>query len=657
MLGSEWTGAPMDSSRVRLASRKALVPSARPAIDPVAEAQAAVAALLAEVGALDAEVEALSGELARFAVEVERRLGPPDASLARASGLVRRLRRLTEGLEQERAGLAAGRGAARVKRSGKLPARAAGGASKRGAGGGPAWNGWDQPEEPDATAPSAGAGTDEEPVEVPTAAQLAADLKQLYRRLARLLHPDLAQTDEERRRLGDLMARVNAAWAAQDRTSLELMAEKVGAGEPPGELTVEERQAHLGRRHEQLTRVASSLRRERDRLTRTETARLWREAVARAGAGGDFLVEEAAALAAEAEAAGADALARLDALAVAASRLGKERRGAMSELTKGQGGAVARRAFDPLGESALVRRSAARLDLSRAGAPARALARWLEEAATRAPWEAGLTVLAFLLELAGDRPPPAVAEAAGLAARWEAMRAGWTGAPPLHEALARAPRHVVVGARVGRDEVVAGPQLSETGLAAGVRLALEHGAVAAVARLVLGALGPEERCGSCRRPVLGLHLLRTRGLDERHGIVCPRCGRVLRSYWRYGEAEGLEALAPISLALGLVVEQPLSLGGAALGFQLLPAEREALTAGALLRRFAELYLEPYQTPVEGGLLRLAEGAGAKVRPLGPKAPLAGLRGLTVRLAPEAGLAEVGLLELLRTRIERRFRPG
>jgi len=653
MLGTEWTGAPMNDSERPLASRRALVPSARPAVDPVAEAQAALAALLAEVGALDAEVEALSAELARFAVEVERRLGPPDAALARAAGLVRRLRGLAEGLEQERAALAAGRGGGRPARRAR-PARggvARGAAAGRAGARGAAWDEPDEPEDRDAATQAA-----EEPVEVPTAEKLAAELKQLYRRLARLLHPDLAQSDGERRRLGDLMARVNSAWAAQDRAALELMAEKVGAGEPPGDLTAEERQAHLARRREQLARVASSLQRERDRLARTETARLWREAAARREVGRDLLVEEEAALRAEVDAAGADALARLDALAAAARKLGRERRGAMSETGK-KGGAVVRRAFDPLSESALVRRSAARLDLARAGAPARALARWLEEAATRSPWEAGLTVLAFLLEVAGDRPPPAVAEAAGLAARWEVMRAGWAGSPPLAEALARAPRHVVVGARLGQEEVLAGPQLSEAGLAAGVRLALEHGAVAEVARAVLLALGPEERCGSCRRPVLGLHLLRTRGLDERHGIVCPRCGRVLRSYWRYGEAEGLEALAPISLALGLVEEQPLALGGAALGFQLLPGEREALTARGLLARFAELYLEPYQAPVEAAALGLAQGAGSRAKPLASKAPLAGLRGLSLRVAPEAGVAEVGLLELLRTRVERRFRPG
>jgi hypothetical protein len=329
----------------------------------------------------------------------------------------------------------------------------------------------------------------------------------------------------------------------------------------------------------------------------------------------------------------------------------------MSEQRQGQGGAVARRPFDPLAESALVRRSAARLDLERAGAPARALARWLEEAATRTPWEAGLTVLAFLLEAAGDRPPPAVVEAAGLAARWEVMRQAWPAAPALADALARAPRHLVVGARLGQDEVVAGPQLAEAGLVAGVRLALEHGAVAAVARQALAALGPEERCRRCRRAVLGLHLLRTRGLDERHGLVCPRCGAVLRSYWRYGEAEGLEALAPIALAVGLVVEQPVGLGGATLGFQFLPGQRQALTAGDLVSRFAELYLETYQVELGRAALRLVAGGRAAARPIPPRTAVAGLPGLSFQLGPQAGLAGEGLLELLRTRVERRFRPG
>ena len=171
---------------------------------------------------------------------MERRLGPPDAELARGARLVRRLRTLTEGLERERARVAAAAARRRPRaRAARRPPAGAGEArpARRRAG----WGWGDAEEEAGATEAaqppgSAGDGVEDRPVEVPTAEKLAAELKQLYRRLARLLHPDLARSDEERHRLGDLMARVNAAWAAQDRTALELMAEKVGAGEPPGEL-------------------------------------------------------------------------------------------------------------------------------------------------------------------------------------------------------------------------------------------------------------------------------------------------------------------------------------------------------------------------------------------------------------------------------------
>jgi hypothetical protein len=152
---------------------------------------------------------------------------------------------------------------------------------------------------------------------------------------------------------------------------------------------------------------------------------------------------------------------------------------------------------------------------------------------------------------------------------------------------------------------------------------------------------------------LGLHLLRTSGLDERHGVACPRCGEVLRSYWRYGEAEGLEALWPLARALGVVAEQTVRLGSATLGFGLRPADREALTARGLVERFEALYLEPYQVALPEGSVRLVGPRG----PLEPRARVADAGRLALRLAPEAGTTPEGLLELLRTRIERRFRPG
>jgi hypothetical protein len=218
--------------------------------------------------------------------------------------------------------------------------------------------------------------------------------------------------------------------------------------------------------------------------------------------------------------------------------------------------------------------------------------------------------------------------------------------------IARLPRHLAVGARAQGDAVVAGVQLADAELLAGVRIALERGSVAELGRAVLAALGPDEACEACAASGPARHLLRTRGLDERNGLVCAACGAVLKSWWRYGEVDGLEALAPHALRLGLVAEVTVQLAGTAIGFQMLPAEREALTADRLRRRFAELYLAPYEAPVDPGAVRVARGG----EPLAPGARLGPEGRLRLALDGDAPLGEEALLELLRARIERRFRP-
>ena len=323
----------------------------------------------------------------------------------------------------------------------------------------------------------------------------------------------------------------------------------------------------------------------------------------------------------------------------------------MKSLEK-RGPTGARRAFDPLQEAELVRRGAARLERSRATAEARELARTLEARAGEAPAEVGLTLLAFFAEDAGGRPPDGLATADGWVASWDRLRATWPATPELARALARLPRWLGVGARAQGDEVVAGVQLVGADLAAGVRIALQRDAVARLARDVLAALGPEGACEACGARGPGVHLLRTRGLDELHGIVCAGCGAVLRSYWRYGEADGLEALAPHALRLGLVGEATAQLAGTAIGFQMLPLEREGLTAAQLRRRFADLYLAPYEVDLPAGAIGLASGRAE----LSPSARVGPGDRLRLTVAREAGLTAEELLERLRARIERRFRP-
>jgi hypothetical protein len=263
-----------------------------------------------------------------------------------------------------------------------------------------------------------------------------------------------------------------------------------------------------------------------------------------------------------------------------------------------------------------------------------------------------LTCLALFAEEAGGRPPDALATGAALAATWERLRAGWPGAPELPRLLGRLPRHLTLGAREAGDAVLAGLQLAAAELAAGVRIALERPSVAAIGRAALAALGPVERCPACAAEGPALHLHRTRGLDTRHGVACAACGAILRSYWRYGEVDGLEALAPHALRLGLVAEVTAALAGTAIGFQMLPAEAEALTAAKLRRRFAELYLAPCDVALEPQAVQVLGPEG----PLEDRARVSGLPGLALDPAPGAGPSAEELLELLRARIERRFKP-
>jgi hypothetical protein len=608
-----------------------------------AELEARLRAVLEEVTALDLEIEALSAALAEFSRAWERQLGRAFAERGVAERLVRRLQALEDALLEESTRVSEAEPAER-RRAQRRARKASSAARARAARDpGPEEEAWAE-----AQAEPAGPAAPEAPPEV-EAAEIS--LKRIYRRLARLLHPDLAQDDAERARLSDLMARVNAAYARGDLTELSVMAERVGAGEPLEELTDEERQAHLQARVANLERIAASLRRERDRLGRSDTERLRAEAARRAEAGGDLVAETRAELDDETQAAYADALHRLDRLAKAARELARARKGRMKELEK-RGPTGARRTFDPLAESPLVRRGAARLDQRRATAAARELARSLEDQARAAPWEVALTCLAFFAEAAGGRAPEVLDGREGWTAVWDAVRGAWPAAPDLPRAMARLPRHLTLGARSQGDEVLAGLQLAAEDLSAGVLMALERPAVGRIGAAVLAALGPQETCAACGQAGPARHLHRTRGLDTLHGLVCGRCGAVLRSYWRYGEVDGLEALAPHALRLGLVAEVTAALGGTALGFQMLPDEAEALTAERLRRRFAELYLAPYEVALPPAAVQVLAEEG----PLGPGARVAGRGRLELAPAPDAGVTGPELLELLRARIERRFRP-
>jgi len=637
---------------------RALVPQHPPdpsGRGPVAEAEERLRAALAELTALDLEVEALSLALGEFSRRYEQALGPAFADLDAAERLVRRI----QALEDEVARLV------ELIQSGALqaqsPRRRRSSSTRRATARQAARDSTVGDDSPADEAGEVGQAADE-----PTARDDAPDaeepdaqlepeevvLKRLYRRLARVLHPDLAQDEAEKQRLGELMVKVNAAYAKKDRVALELMSDRLGAGEPLDTLSEADRLAHLEQRIAALVRIADSLRRERDRLQRSHTHRLHQEAELRRAEGRDYFDEMRGELEEEQRQAMADARSRLVRLGRAARELAKLRSKSMSNLTKrGAGPTGTLRAFDPLSESAIIRRGVVHLEAQRATGPARELARHLEEAATAAPWEAALTLLAFFAEVAG-RPPDSLSTSEGWAERYQALAAEWPEAPDFEHLLTRLPRHLEVGLRAGAREVLASVQLRSTELLAGVRIALERTSFADLARRVLQTLGPRSTCRHCGAEGWSTHLMRTRGLDELNGLVCPACAGAIRSYWRYGEVEGLEALQPFALQLGVVAEQVVRLAGTALAFQFLPAEREALTASALRQRVIDLYLGPYGIELPSEQLWIETKKG----PLEPAARIPPRVAVRLALDPASGRTDGEVLELLRSRIERRFRP-
>ena len=150
-----------------------------------------------------------------------------------------------------------------------------------------------------------------------------------------------------------------------------------------------------------------------------------------------------------------------------------------------------------------------------------------------------------------------------------------------------------------------------------------------------------------------MHLVRTRGVDDIHALACARCGALLRSFWRYGPPEGLEALAPLAVEVGALAEIRLRLAGAAIAFQLLPGERERFTVADLERRLRELLLAPHGLAPPAGALSFRAG---KAR-LGPDRPVPVGRALAAALdagAAEGAGDEAALLAALRASIARRF---
>lgn len=125
-----------------------------------------------------------------------------------------------------------------------------------------------------------------------------AELKRLYRLLAKRLHPDLSTDPVEKERRAGLMAEVNAAYAARDLPALRRLArlseDAAPPAPPPAPPTRAETLAALRAEIDRLDALALRLEQELDALAATPAVQLKLEALFARRAGRDLIAEMAA---------------------------------------------------------------------------------------------------------------------------------------------------------------------------------------------------------------------------------------------------------------------------------------------------------------------------------------------------------------------------
>jgi len=574
-------------------------------------------ALRDEVAQLELECETLRAELSAFEVRHRAELAAEQRWLQRIASVVRQLERWVEMLQEAEPRERAAR-ARRVDRHRTRELHQEGRVDE--------------------------AGEDESAPEPPP----TADLKSLYRRLARRFHPDLARTEEEQVRHAALMARINALYRAGDREGLEALADQaLGTELPEPAVSLEEEVRLLEERRARFASARDGLRLDLRDLETCATAELRRRARAADEAGRSLFDELRAELASRCEDALGDVADAAGALEDAVRRA--NRRSLTTEGNRSLG-----RAFDPLGRQKLVRLSLEALQSARAAPESRQAAERIAELARSSPAAARLVLFAYASELV-PHPLDGLRSYEDLALRLEHLGGTDGSSSTLERALVEAAEWVEFGIRrAGERLVQSGLRFRTAALRDAVPLALRKHPFRVEFRRVLGTLGERTGCPGCEEEVFAVPLYRLRGLDDLHASACPRCGHLVRSYFLPRGQDVQSVLNTAFLDLELLSEWSFRMGAATVSVQLLPVQVERMTVGQLKRRFWADVLERHAIPVPLSAVKLLQMR----RPVQEPRRLADLdrKEFVVAFGEKARVSVPDALETVRHRIRTRFQP-
>ena len=595
----------------------AIVLAASPLRERLQRLLAELDALRDEVAQLELECETLRGELAAFEARHRAALAGEQRRFHRIASVVRQLERWAEMLDEAepRRRAARARGVER-QRTREL--------------------------HQESTEPE---GADEEAGPEPSA---AAELKSLYRRLARRFHPDLARTEEEQVRHAALMARINALYRAGDRAGLEALADQAFGSElPEPAVSLEEEVRLLEERRARFESARDGLVLDLASLRGCATAELLRQSRQAEEDGGDFFDALRAELASRCEVALGDVRDAAGALEDAVRRANRR-----SLATAGRRSLD--RAFDPLGRQRLVRLSLEALEAARATPGTRVEAERIAELARTSPPAGRLVLLAYASELV-PHPLDGLRTYEDLAFRFEHLGRRDREPGTLEHALVAAADLVEFGIRrAGERLVQSGLRFRSVLLRDAVPLALRKHALRVEFRRVLATLGERTGCPECQEEIFAVPLYRLRGLDDLHASACPRCGHLVRSYFLPRGKDVQSVLNTAFLDLELLSEWSFRMGSASVSVQLLPVQVERMTVGQLKRRFWSDVLERHGIPVRADTVRLLQAS----RPAQERRKLADLdrREFVVSFGEKSSLSVADALETVKHRIRTRFRP-
>lgn len=486
---------------------------------------------------------------------------------------------------------------------------------------------------------------DEEPQPLPN----AADLKSLYRRLARRFHPDLARTEEEQVRHAQVMARLNALYRAGDEAGMEALADQaLGAELPESALSLEEELLQLEARRARFESARDGLEEELRLLQSCATAELMRRVAAATEAGEDLFAELRRELKQR-------AVEALDDVRAVARALEDDVRRVNREALAGTGRRTLERAFDPLGRQRLVRLSLEALAGARASAETRREAERLTALSRSSPAAARLLLLAYASELV-PHPLDGLGTYEALSERFAWLSSGDRSPASLERALVESAEWVEFGVRrASAERVQTGLRFRSAEVRDAMPMALRTQALRSEFRRVLAALGDRTACPECRTEVFAVPLYRLRGLDDLHASACPRCGTLLRSYFLPRGKDVQSVLNTAFLDLELLSEWTFRMGTASIAVQLLPVQVEKMTVAALKRRFWADVLARHGVAVPLSAVRLVQGK----RPVLERRRLRDVdrQDFRVAFSEKTRVSVPEALETVRHRIRTRFLPA